>query len=270
MKSSKKNISRVSSRLDEYLQDPNEENIHNIRTAVRRLDSSYISLPRNVRTKKKIRKYLAKSKDLFRINSKIRDYDVIAEKLRQYSDGNGNVSILGERLQNVRKKKLKAAKVLAVALRKINLPKVKQNSISQRKLTKRYNKLVDKFASRIEINFPVVITNGDKISELHEMRKDCKKLRYLLELLGPDGANTKSISQLIEQLQKAQDRLGIIHDYDEVIAYLKRQPSNRTMEGIVHDIIEDRKRRYEEFRNYFKTDLSHTNDNFFLNIWKIV
>jgi CHAD domain-containing protein len=271
LKSSKKNISKVSGRLDDYLRDPNEENIHDIRTALRRLDSSYISLPRNVRNRNNIKKYAKQGKNLFRINSRIRDYDIIAEKVRQYSDGNGNVTkMLEARLENARKKKLEEAKVLAVALRKMKLPKLKQSKISERKLNKRYNKLVDKFASRIEMNYPVVITNSDKITELHEMRKDCKKLRYLLELLGPDGANTKSVSQLIDQLQKAQDRLGAIHDYDTVVSYLNHRPRNRGIEGIIHDIIEDRKRRYEEFRNYFKADLSRTNDNFFVNIWKIV
>ena len=44
------------------------------------------------------------------------------------------------------------------------------------------------------------------------MRKDCKKLRYLLELL-PIGTNGKDegkdkVSQLIEELEKVQDMLG--------------------------------------------------------------
>jgi CHAD domain-containing protein len=271
LSSSKRNISRVSNRLDDYLQDPNEENIHDIRTAVRRLDSSYTSLPRNVRNKNKVKKYVRQSKDLFRINSRIRDYDIIAEKLQQHSDGNGNVGkMLEARLQNTRKKKLEEAKVLAVALRKIKLPKLKQSKISERKLNKRYNRLINKFASRIEMNYPVVITNSDKITELHEMRKDCKKLRYLLELLGPNNANLKNVSQLIEELEKAQDLLGAIHDYDTVVAYLKHWSHNRAIEGIVHNIVEERKKRYDEFRNYSKANLSHTNNSFFLNIWKIV
>jgi CHAD domain-containing protein len=267
--STKRNISRVSNRLDDYLQDPNEENIHDIRTAGRRLEASYRSLPGNIRNKNKIKKYVKQSKDLFRINSRIRDYDIIAEKLRQYSDGNVE-KMPQARLQNMRKKKLEEAKVLAVALRKMKLPKLKQSKISERKLNKRYNKVVDKFASRIEMNYPVVITNSDKITELHEMRKDCKKLRYLLELLGPNNANLKNVSQLIEELEKTQDMLGAIHDYDTVVAYLKHQPRNRAIEGIVHNIVGERKKRYDEFRNYSKANLSHTNNNFFLNIWKIV
>ena len=39
--SSKRNVSRVNNRLDDYLKNSNEKNIHDIRTAVRRLESSY-------------------------------------------------------------------------------------------------------------------------------------------------------------------------------------------------------------------------------------
>ena len=76
-----RNIRRVDNRLDDYIKNPNEENIHNIRTAIRRLQATYISLPKKLRKKKKIREFVIKSKELFRINSKIRDYDIISEKL---------------------------------------------------------------------------------------------------------------------------------------------------------------------------------------------
>ena len=43
------NIKRVDNRVDDYIKDSNENNIHDIRTAVRRLDASYRSLPKNMR-----------------------------------------------------------------------------------------------------------------------------------------------------------------------------------------------------------------------------
>ena len=36
-----RNIRRVDNRLDDYIKNPNEENIHNIRTAIRRLQATY-------------------------------------------------------------------------------------------------------------------------------------------------------------------------------------------------------------------------------------
>ena len=49
----KRNISRVSNKLDEYLTSPDEKNIHDIRTSVRRLDACYKTLPKKIRKKSK-------------------------------------------------------------------------------------------------------------------------------------------------------------------------------------------------------------------------
>ena len=81
---SERNIQRVNNRLDEYLKASNEEHIHDIRTAIRRLRASYQSLPKAIRNKKKMKEFVAKSKELFSINSKIRDYDIIFEMLSKY------------------------------------------------------------------------------------------------------------------------------------------------------------------------------------------
>ena len=45
------NVKRVDDRLNDYIKDSNENNIHDIRTATRRLDASFISLPRKMRRK---------------------------------------------------------------------------------------------------------------------------------------------------------------------------------------------------------------------------
>ena len=79
---SERNIQRVSNKLDDYIKEPNEENIHDIRKAIRRLEASYRSLPsKKVRKKRVIREYAEYSKELFSINSQIRDFDIISEKL---------------------------------------------------------------------------------------------------------------------------------------------------------------------------------------------
>src|SRR5688572_32848527 len=79
---SERNIQRVSNKLDDYIKEPNEENIHDIRKAVRRLEASYRALPsKKVRKKRVIREYAKYSRELFSINSQIRDFDIIGGKL---------------------------------------------------------------------------------------------------------------------------------------------------------------------------------------------
>jgi len=261
----KRNVSRVNNRLDDYLKNSNEKNIHDIRTAVRRLDSSYKALPQNMRKKNKIKQYVSKCKDLFRLNSKIRDYDIITEKIQQHEQHqNVDIENCKKRLASRREAKLREARALALEVRKMSVPKINRGNISDKKLTKRYNKVVSRFANKILLNFPIVIADPEKLKELHEMRKDCKKLRYMLELLPVNNSSSKgNVSQLLQELEKMQDILGEIHDCDAVISYLKRQVKRPKLDEITNKIIEERSNKYEEFRAYFKADIAN-NQNYSL------
>ena len=46
------NIHRVDDRLDKYLVDPNENNIHDIRTSTRRLEAAFLASPKQMHNKK--------------------------------------------------------------------------------------------------------------------------------------------------------------------------------------------------------------------------
>lgn len=290
---SERNIQRVNNKLDDYLKAPNEEHIHDIRTSIRRLRASYQSLPKSIRNKKKIKKFVAKSKELFSINSKVRDYDIIFEMLSEYmssekapkheqqqlSQSSRAISNLLKSLETVRNRELTKSKTLAVELRKLSVPKLGDNNIniSKKKLKKRFNNVVGKLANTIEKNYPVVLSSSKRLIELHEMRKDCKKLRYLLELLPIDtdvkNQDKDKVSQLIDGLEKVQDMLGTIHDYDTTIAYIKKHVENhskyRSIDNIVKYVYEDRRKKFEQFIEYCRVDLSNSKDNLFVNIMNI-
>lgn len=290
---SERNIQRVNNKLDDYLKAPNEEHIHDIRTSIRRLRASYQSLPKSIRNKKKIKKFVAKSKELFSINSKVRDYDIIFEMLSEYmssekarkheqqqlSQSSRAISNLLKSLETVRNRELTESKTLAVELRKLSVPKLGDNNIniSEKKLKKRFNNVVGKLANTIEKNYPVVLSSSKRLIELHEMRKDCKKLRYLLELLPIDtdvkNQDKDKVSQLIDELEKVQDMLGTIHDYDTTIAYIKKHVENhskyRSLDNIVKYVYEDRRKKFEQFIEYCRVDLSNSKDNLFVNIMNI-
>lgn len=262
---SERNIQCVSNRLDDYIKEPNEERIHDIRTAIRRLEATYLCLPKNLRKKKKIEDYVRSSKALFRINSEVRDCDIILEKLSidaQISQQNVFKSF--ERsLQRQRRTKLDRALSIASQLRNLSIPNLSKQNISQKRLKKGFGKVVSKFGNRIEKNFPLIISDSKKITELHELRKDCKKLRYVLELLPDNSKNMgnktydNDVSQLIEKLEKIQDMLGTIHDYDTTVAYLKGlRKGTKRRRSLIQQMIEKmtraRQSRYEEFVQHFK------------------
>jgi CHAD domain-containing protein len=161
----------------------------------------------------------------------------------------------------------------------------------EKKLQRRYNKVVRRLSERIELNLPVVLANKNKIVELHGVRKDCKKLRYLLELM-PDqnnreshkmnnnteleniqdilgyihSQNNKETHKMITELEDIQDILGSIHDSDITIAYLKRVRHSKDTTNILDNEITERNTRYEEFVQFCRRNLSTSRNNFFNQI----
>lgn len=283
------NVQKVDKRLDEYIKDPNKDNIHDIRTAIRRLEASYSASPKQIR-RKRMKKYVDNSKHLFKLNSEIRDFDIILEKLNKEGQmDEQQLEILSKSIKRQKNRKLDKALSIAIELRKLNTPHLNSDNtlydrcIVQKKLIKRYNNVVGKFVCRMERNFPIVINNSEKIDELHEIRKDSKKLRYLLELVlsnkdGNKGNIDKNdvinkndhgynhdVSFLLEKLEKIQDMLGNIHDYDITTAYLKGHESHNFFIA-ENNIAMIRKNKYEQFVQYCKSDLLDTENNSFIRI----
>lgn len=262
VKTFQENMQRVDKRVNDYLANSNEDNIHDIRTAIRRIDASFRTLPKNIRKKNRAHNYTTISKRLFKINSQIRDYDIIYGKLEKYSS-EPVYTELTESLKKRRDAKLRSARKIALSLRKLPLPNIDDDDISDKKLKQRFNKVASKFSDRIELNFPVVLTNVSKTEQLHEMRKDCKKLRYLLELLTDQNKET---GRTISELEEMQDILGSIHDDDITITYLKRVRRPKAVHHILDDEMAERNKKYEEFVQFCKRNLSNSKENFFNQI----
>jgi CHAD domain-containing protein len=265
VKTLQENMQRVDKRVNDYLADSNEGNIHDVRTAIRRVDASFMSLPKNVRKKNRAYNYTTVSKRLFKINSQVRDSDIIYGKLEKYSSEPVYIE-LTESLKKRRDAKLRKARNIALSLRKLPLPKIDEDDIPDKNLQRRFNKVVSKYSDRIELNFPVVLTNASKIGQLHQMRKDCKKLRYLLELLTDQNKET---GRMISELEEVQDMLGAIHDDDIMTAYIKRARRPKAVHHILDDEMAERNKKYEEFVQFCKRNLSNSKENFFKQMWSL-
>jgi CHAD domain-containing protein len=93
------------------------------------------------------------------------------------------------------------------------------------------------------------------------MRKDCKKLRYLLEL---HSYQSKKADKTISELEKIQDMLGSIRDNDIAITHLRRIKHHS--KEVSHDMITQRAHKYDEFVEFYRDDLSYSKQNF-SQIW---
>jgi CHAD domain-containing protein len=81
-------LKNVKNILKLYLQNPNDKNIHDLRKSIRRLDAAYYAIPKKFRKNKTIKNYVNLGKDLFKSNTKVRDYDVFLKKLDNHNDAN--------------------------------------------------------------------------------------------------------------------------------------------------------------------------------------
>jgi CHAD domain-containing protein len=234
-------MEKLSERLADYIEESNEENIHDIRTVVRRLESAQRILPKKVRKKQDIQDYVKKAKTLFKVNTQIRDLDIICKKLE--SHGTSTYLELVNYLKNRRKNQLNVAHHLALKLKTMPLPKLKGKEVKESKLNKRFQKIVIKLTTEIKQNIPIVINDDRKIEELHKLRKDFKKLRYSIELASDNDTSL----ELVKSLKKNQDLLGEIHDCDIMLDYLRDVKGPNELSEVIRDEILERQEKYQQF-----------------------
>ena len=256
------NLQRVNNRVNKYLKTPNSKQIHDVRTAIRRLDATFMLLPKNNRSHSSLSDYLLKCKEFFKVNSEIRDLDIMHEKLQKYPANTQKNNLL-ESLNETRGVKLQHAKTIARSLKRIDTSKIVDKiGVTERELAKRHSKIVSNLISTIQTTFPIAITNSLKLEELHDLRIACKKLRYLMELV-PDENN--KMMKIRKSLQKLQDVLGAIHDYDFTIEYLNSlgQQSLEIQEIIAIEK-EQRSVKYDEFIRFCRRRLKISPDSFLI------
>jgi CHAD domain-containing protein len=256
------NLQRVNNRVSKYLKTPNAKQIHDVRTSIRRLDATYLILPKKNRTGSSISEYVLKCKEFFKVNSEIRDLDIIHEKLHKYPSNAQRNGVI-EALKASRVATLERAKTIARSLKSTDTTSIIDKiGVTEKELQKRYNKMISRLIFRIESTFPAVLTNQAKLEELHDLRISCKKLRYLLELLPEDKNN---VLKTRKTLQKLQDILGTLHDYDFTIEYLSSLGQSSTeIQEIITIEKEERNAKYHEFLRFCKRRLDLSQDSFLI------
>jgi CHAD domain-containing protein len=233
-------IAKSSERLGKYLEKPDEENIHDVRTSIRRLDAAWKILPKKFRNAKES-KFIKLRKEFFKINSNIRDFDIIKQKLELHTSE--DVTKIIKKIDEKKYNRLEIAQKKARSAYEVKTIKINQDKIPQQKIEEKFKKITLKIISRIEDAIPIVSKNVKKIKQLHELRKDCKKLRYLLELTNHDES-----AVFISKIREMQDVLGFIRDCDITIDFLKKQEKKYdSVRIIIKSELEKRNQLYEKF-----------------------
>lgn len=184
---------------------------------------------------------MARIKELMKVNASVRDQDIILSKLSTYKQ-NPTYERLVEDLRKSRKSHLEQAKELAFSVQKNPGPRIKPRDLSEPTLQKRHDKVIGKLSSKITSELPLVREDPSKVEELHVTRRDCKQLRYVLEM----GEFSRPPKPLVA-LRSWQELLGTIRDHDVMIAYLQGLKKSPEIQLALNTEIEGRGNSYRKF-----------------------
>jgi CHAD domain-containing protein len=236
-------VESLRKRLDAFLEEPSAENVHDLRTAVRRVDASVTSLPKEFRERRKTKRLLERLERLMRRSAKVRDLDTVLARLSDYQTGR-SLDPVRRRAEKSRRRRAKSALKAAASIRRLPLlcPDAQDAGETQR-AEMRIEKAVKRLSSRVNTRLPAVLSNPDDKEELHALRKDCKRLRYVLELT-PQGGK---YSGLIRTLTSWQDLLGAVRDGDVTVEYLDASERSAALERVLRAERARRRRDYQKF-----------------------
>ncbi|MDA1370800.1 MAG: CHAD domain-containing protein [Proteobacteria bacterium] len=216
-----------NSELARYLKHADEEAIHDVRTSYRRLQAAYRVLPQGLKTPQS-GSYLKLCRQFFRCNSLIRDCDVMLDKFAK--SGVASRSGIFSSLKKTRKHQLQSALELAKQLDQHKSPLLNEPDPDGMDLLELQ---VHKRAMQFLSNLPLVLAAESNVEEVHEMRKDAKKLFYLLE----QDTELASLGQMIH-IKFFQRLSGDIHDCDVAIAHVVERLQQKVRADKLHSLLD--------------------------------
>ena len=237
----------LQKRLEAFLDDSSAENLHDLRTAIRRADASTAAMPKSFRKSPRTKKLLGRLKKLMKGSAEVRDCDTVKTRLSEYPR-DSVMDRLMRHVNKTRKRRLKSTEALAAKVRKVSSLSPAKGSLDQEKTRRRLDKIVKRLRSKINWALPIVLSQPDNREALHSLRKDCKSLRYTLELSLAETDKSSAVGTLVSW----QDILGAVRDGDVTIAYLE---SIERSAGVERILVRERGRRaqdYERFAGAFR------------------
>jgi CHAD domain-containing protein len=244
------NLSRsektVSDKVKAYLKEPSEENVHDLRVSIRRLLTMADILPKKIRRQKDSKKYLESYDRLLRLNTNVRDADIILSKLPNHGDDPA-YSKLATQFKDMRESSIKKARRFASSLKDRKSFSFEANKLSDSLIQKRFKKTAGTLTKRLREHLRIVVKEPKNLEELHKLREDSRRLRFTLEI-----DDTPETSKLLPTLETWQDVLGKIRDSDIFISQFKDEKSSSKIKEVLEKEKSDRQENYQKFLEIFK------------------
>lgn len=197
-----------------------------------------------------IKRYSEGLEELIKRNATIRDIDIILSKISSRSDATTYEQLVRQ-LSEQRTDRLRSSLRVVESVMDLARPSINQEDLSDDILQIRFEKVNRKLESKIKERLPIVLGDPAKKRDLHRLREDSRRLRYVLDLAGtPDSAEPMAL------LRSWQDILGLIHDSDIMIDYLQGEKMSPEIQDLFRDEVAERNRNYEKFASMATTKLA--------------
>jgi CHAD domain-containing protein len=230
---------RAARAVRTYVKNPDEKNTHDMRVAIRRVNTLMRTVPKKERSKA-MRRYRARCRKILRLTSRVRDLDIIQGKLARHNTKGTLQSVLKDLTEDrggLASESMKTAR----KLRDSATPRVVLKNPSHFALY--VGRTLEEFDDEIAGRLPIVMNDERNVSELHALRRYMRRLRYLLELL----PRSPRISATYKILRDAQNALGEIRDSDVVVQYLSESQQSYLARELLLGERTFRHNRYEAF-----------------------
>ena len=231
----------VSDKVKAYIKEPSEENVHDLRTSIRRLLTTVNVLPKTIRRQREFKRHLESYRKLLRLNAKVRDVDIILAKLPHHGDDPVFSKLVGQ-LRQIRESSLKRAKRFASSIKGNKDFSVEAKELSSPLIQKRFRKTASTLTKTLKTHLRIVVRDPRNLDELHKLREDSRSLRFTLEV--DDSPET---SKLLPVLEKWQDVLGEIRDSDIFISRVEEGKFSSELKEVLEKERSGRQENYQKF-----------------------
>jgi CHAD domain-containing protein len=243
-KGARKLARRVRTMTRRWDLHPTEQATHEVRVAIRRFRTAIALLPRPARKHKRVRRFEKSAQALFRKLAVIRDLDVVTH---HFEDLDAPDDVF-DAVARERERAVDAARARATEVIDIRRPRVQRKELDDEDIERRATDVVRRAGIQLRELLPIVLANGERTEVVHEARKAGRVLRYVYELLAPDGD-----ARRLPWATALQALLGELHDRDMAIARMLAE-SDRTPETTRALLQQhaDRAARHEELATFIR------------------
>jgi len=227
---------------------PTASDIHDLRVTARRLQVMGRLLPRRMRGSPATARFETSLKSVLKATSQLRDLDTLLETLGPYRKTLSQDVF--DRLENQRSDAAARAGVASSLLVDVPAPSPAASGMRGKKLSRRLRKSIRKHGREASGLLERVAQDESRVAELHALRKEVKKLRYLCEL-------ADDTPRELEVLAKWQDSLGAVHDVDVALEFVRG--SSDELRGMAATQMERaRHTNYAKFLEEYRVDSVET------------